>query len=134
MVHRCYVRWTSLYKVRAIAVFPVFRLLTYFVCLLTYEFCLSPWKITRCSVILLLPLFRAEPTSGSTVTEQYIIYLHSHTRVTSVHNHASTVKSYQEMTRRVFFSIFFLSYRRYILVLYSKDLYHLSISPCPLEI
>ena len=57
MVHRCYVRWISLYKVRAIAVFPVFRLLTYFVCLLTYEFCLSPWKIARCSVILLLPLW-----------------------------------------------------------------------------
>jgi hypothetical protein len=44
-------------KVRAIAVFPVFRLLTDFVCLLTYEFCLSLWKIARCSVILLLPLF-----------------------------------------------------------------------------
>jgi hypothetical protein len=42
---------------RAIAVFPVFRLLTDFVCLLTYEFCLSLWKIARCSVILLLPLF-----------------------------------------------------------------------------
>jgi len=32
-------------------------LLTDFVCLLTYEFCLSLWKIARCSVILLLPLF-----------------------------------------------------------------------------
>jgi len=31
--------------------------LTDFVCLLTYEFCLSLWKIARCSVILLLPLF-----------------------------------------------------------------------------
>jgi len=30
--------------------------LTDFVCLLTYEFCLSLWKIARCSVILLLPL------------------------------------------------------------------------------
>ena len=38
------------------AVFPVFRLLTDFVCLLTYEFCLSLWKIARYSVILLLPL------------------------------------------------------------------------------
>jgi hypothetical protein len=28
-----------LYQIRAIAVFPVFRLLTDFVCLLTYEFC-----------------------------------------------------------------------------------------------
>ena len=36
-----------------IAVFPVFRLLTDFVCLLTYEFCLSLWKIARCSVIVL---------------------------------------------------------------------------------
>ena len=44
------------YQVRAIAVFPVFRLLTDFVCLLIYEFCLSLWKIARCSVILLLPL------------------------------------------------------------------------------
>jgi hypothetical protein len=43
--------------VRAIMVFPVFRLLTDFVCLLTYEFCLSLWKIARCSVIFLLPLF-----------------------------------------------------------------------------
>jgi hypothetical protein len=25
-------------------------------CLLTYEFCLSLWKIARCSIILLLPL------------------------------------------------------------------------------
>jgi hypothetical protein len=35
----------------------VFRLLTDFVCLLTYDFCLFLWKIARCSVILLLPLF-----------------------------------------------------------------------------
>ena len=39
-------------------VFPVFRLLNDFFCLLTYEFCLSIWKIARCSVILLLPLCR----------------------------------------------------------------------------
>ena len=37
--------------------FPVFRLSTDFVCLLTYEFCLSLGKIARYSVILLLPLF-----------------------------------------------------------------------------
>ena len=49
--------WKCLYQVRTIAVFPVFRLLTDFVCLLIYEFCLSFWKIARCSVILLLPLF-----------------------------------------------------------------------------
>jgi uncharacterized membrane protein YqhA len=34
-------------KVRVITVFPVFRLLTDFVCLYTYEFCLSLWKIVR---------------------------------------------------------------------------------------
>jgi hypothetical protein len=49
--------WTCLYQVRAIAVFPVFRLLTDFVCLLTCEFCLSLWKIAKGSVILLLPLY-----------------------------------------------------------------------------
>ena len=49
--------WKCLYQVRVITVFPVFRLLIDFVCLLTYEFCLSLWKIARCSVILLLPLF-----------------------------------------------------------------------------
>jgi hypothetical protein len=49
--------WKCLYQVRAIVVFPVFRLLTDFVCLLTYEFCLSFWKFARCLVILLLPLF-----------------------------------------------------------------------------
>jgi len=32
-------------------------LLTDFVCLYTYEFWLSLWKIVRSSVILLLPLF-----------------------------------------------------------------------------
>ena len=48
--------WKSLYHIWAIAVFPVFQLLTDFVCLLTYGFCFSLWKIARCSVILLLPL------------------------------------------------------------------------------
>jgi hypothetical protein len=38
--------------------FSVFRLLTDFVCLYTYEFRLSLCKIVRSSVILLLPLFR----------------------------------------------------------------------------
>jgi hypothetical protein len=46
--------WKCLYQVRAIVVFSVFRLLTDFVCLLIYEFCLSLWKIARCLVILLL--------------------------------------------------------------------------------
>ena len=58
-IHHRYQSLTTLQlsKVRAIAVFPVFRLLTDFICLLIYEFCLSLWKIARCSVILLLPLF-----------------------------------------------------------------------------
>jgi hypothetical protein len=38
--------------VRAIAVFPVLLLLNDFVCLLTYEFCLSLWKFARCNVVL----------------------------------------------------------------------------------
>jgi hypothetical protein len=40
-----------------ITVFTIFRLLTDFVCLFTYEFWLSLCKIVRSSVILLLPLF-----------------------------------------------------------------------------
>jgi hypothetical protein len=36
--------------------FPSFPVFDSFY-LLTYEFCLSLWKIARCSVILLLPLF-----------------------------------------------------------------------------
>ena len=46
-----------MHQVRAIAVFLVFWLLTDFVCLCTYGFCLSLRKIVRSSVILLLPLF-----------------------------------------------------------------------------
>jgi len=60
--------WKCLYQVRAIAVFPVFRLLTDFACLLTYEFCLSLWKIARCSVILLLPLFVPIVTSDIVIS------------------------------------------------------------------
>ena len=41
----------------ACTVFTVFRLLTDFVCLYTYEFWLSLCKIVRSSVILLLPLY-----------------------------------------------------------------------------
>ena len=50
-----------LYQVRVITVFTVFRLLTGFVCLYTYEFWLSLCKIVRSSVILLLPLFLINP-------------------------------------------------------------------------
>ena len=42
--------------------FSVFRLLTDFVCLYTYEFWLSLCKIDRSSVILLLPLFIIQRT------------------------------------------------------------------------
>ena len=48
--------WKCLYQVRFITVFTVFRLLTDFVCLYTYKFWLSLWKIVRRSLILLLPL------------------------------------------------------------------------------
>ena len=44
---------------RVIMVFTVFRLLTDFVYLYTYEFWLSLCKIVRSSVILLLPLYTA---------------------------------------------------------------------------
>jgi hypothetical protein len=47
-----------LYPVRVSTVFTVFRLLTDFVCLYTYEFLLSLWNIVRSSAILLLPLFK----------------------------------------------------------------------------
>ena len=47
--------YKCLYQVRVITVFTVFRLLTDFVCLYTYEFWLSLYKS---SVILFLPLFR----------------------------------------------------------------------------
>jgi len=40
--------WKCLYQVRAIVVFSVFRLLTDFVCLLTYEF--LPLPLEDCSV------------------------------------------------------------------------------------
>jgi hypothetical protein len=50
------INFLSLYQVRVITVFTVFRLLTYFVCLYNYEFWLSLCKIVRSSVILLLPL------------------------------------------------------------------------------
>jgi hypothetical protein len=48
--------WKCLYQVRVITVFPVFWL-TNFVCLYTYGFWLSLWKIVLSLVILLLPLF-----------------------------------------------------------------------------
>jgi hypothetical protein len=49
--------WKYLYQVRVITVFIVFRLLTDFVCLYTYEFWPSLWKTVGSSVILLLPIF-----------------------------------------------------------------------------
>jgi hypothetical protein len=84
--------WGSIYKVTthyfwctkqlteigAIAVFPVFRLLTDFVCLFTYEFCLSLWKIVRCSVILLLPL-----SSHISTTDCTISYIYMYLKITN---------------------------------------------------
>jgi hypothetical protein len=49
--------WKCLYQVSAIAVFPLFRLLTDFVCLLTYEYCLFLWKIARLHVFFYGNLF-----------------------------------------------------------------------------
>jgi hypothetical protein len=51
------VRWSSKLPEINKSYFTVFRLLTDFVCLYTYEFWLSLCKIVRSSVILLLPLF-----------------------------------------------------------------------------
>jgi hypothetical protein len=51
-----------------ITVFTVFRLLTDFVCLYTYEFWLFLCKIVRSSVNLLLPLFH-------TITTIFLFYL-----------------------------------------------------------
>jgi hypothetical protein len=48
--------WKCLYQVRVITFFPVFRLLTDFVCSYTYEFWLSLWNSVRSSIMLLLPL------------------------------------------------------------------------------
>ena len=65
-----------MYQVRAIAVYPVFQLLTDYVCLLTYEFCLSLWKIARCSVILLLPLFNKNNRKQKSQKSQDSPFLH----------------------------------------------------------
>jgi hypothetical protein len=46
--------------IRVVGLNTVFRLLTDFVCLYTYEFSLSLCKIVRSSVILLLPLFKVQ--------------------------------------------------------------------------
>ena len=51
-------------QVRVITVFTVFRLLTDFVCLYSYEFGLSLCKIVRSSVILLLPLLDTTVSTG----------------------------------------------------------------------
>jgi hypothetical protein len=59
-----------------ITVFTVFRLLTDFVCLYTYEFWLSLCKTARSSVILLLPLFlfASETTGNLIVLEPFTIW------------------------------------------------------------
>jgi hypothetical protein len=57
--------WVSEWVIvfRVITVFTVFRLLTDFVFLYTYEFWLSLWKIVQSSVILLLPLLFSAKSS-----------------------------------------------------------------------
>ena len=49
--------WKCLYLVWIITVFIIFRLLTDFVCLYTYEFWFSLWKIVRSSVFCYYPYF-----------------------------------------------------------------------------
>jgi hypothetical protein len=58
----------TLYQVRVITVFTVFRLLTDFVCLYNYEFGLSLCKIVRSSVILLLPLLEIDNSDSGKKT------------------------------------------------------------------
>ena len=60
--------------------------LTDFVCLLIYEFCLSLWKIARCSVILLLPLFInfRNLDSNRTTAHAYGVYFSQITRYARV--------------------------------------------------
>ena len=53
----CWTILQSILQVRVTTVFTVFRMLTDFVCLYTYEFWLFLCKIVRSSIILLLPLF-----------------------------------------------------------------------------
>ena len=72
-------------QVRVITVFTVFRLLTDFVCLYTYEFWLSLCKIARSSVILLLPLFANFKLS--LIAPCFIVAL-------KVSSHASVCKRY----------------------------------------
>jgi hypothetical protein len=67
--------WRSSYQVRVITVFTVFRLLTDFVCLYTYEFWLSLWKIVRSSVILLLPLFQCVDVFHFTLIRHSVVFM-----------------------------------------------------------
>ena len=76
-------RIKCLYQVRVIAVFPVFRLLTDFVCLLIYEFLFSLWKIARCSVILLLPLF----TTKKIISIYQLLTFHLYVATFQLHRH-----------------------------------------------
>ena len=70
-------------------VFPSFRLLTDLVCLLTYEFCLSLWKIARCSVILLLPLPLRVFILTLLKMYGYYIEVHVKKRINNIQNTAS---------------------------------------------
>ena len=77
-------------------VFTVFRLLTDFFCLYTYEFLLSLCKIVRSSVILLLSLFSANPlVSVTNVIRAYV----RHAQWSNAHDYSGaqlqkTISSY----------------------------------------
>ena len=56
--------------------FPSVPVVDWFFCLLTYEFCLSFWKIAGCSVILLLPLFFPPDIGKDNMNEELSEFLH----------------------------------------------------------
>jgi hypothetical protein len=91
----------------------LFRLLTDFVCLYTYEFCLSLCKIVRSSVILLLPFF----SKNDTLNRKYVMKSIKQTQTIFY-----TAESYFD-SRIV--SQFFL----YILIFQEKTLGHILLLP-----
>jgi hypothetical protein len=73
---------TTKVNVKVITVFTVFRLLTDFVCLYTYEFWLFLWKIVRSSVILLLSLWLFTSCMTDLYYQVLMNHLHQQPRVT----------------------------------------------------
>ena len=70
-----------------ITIFTVFRLLTDFVCLYTYEFLLSLCCIVRSSVILLLPLF---------ITRRFLLNIKMSMQL-SIYNSREEIKSHRSL-------------------------------------